>query len=249
MRPSASASVDDRGSVNQAEVPTSGLVDRVMQDVNAFIRDNELAPGAALPSEAAFAQKAGVSRPVVREAFRALSVLKLIDVGNGRRARVSPAHERVVSLVIDHAVHTKQITIQQILDVRRTIELRTAGLAALRRSDRESAEIVEIAASMQAHFGWPERVMELDIAFHEAIAKASRNPLFSLLVGSFRVVTRQTWAIGWASRPTDESRRESVNGHALIAAAIAERDVKAAENAMAAHFDLTVKALLNAGVN
>ena len=39
--------------------------------------------------------------------------------------------------------------------------------------------------------------MEHDIAFHEAIAAASRNPMFSLIVTAFSGVTRQTWAIGW----------------------------------------------------
>lgn len=193
--------------------------------------------------------RAGVSRAVARDGFRGLAALRLIDVGNGRRARVAPADEFVVSLMIDHSVHTKQITVQQILDVRRTIELRTVALAALRRTEDEAAEIVEIASGMRRSFAQPAKVMELDIAFHETIARASRNPLFSLLVGSFRVVTRETWGIGWASRPTDEARMESVEGHGAIAAAILDRNPQTAEKAMADHFDLTVKALLDAGVN
>ena len=73
---------------------------------------------------------------------------------------------------------------------------------------------------MKASFAEPAQVMELDIAFHEAIGAMSRNPLFALLVAAFRVVTRQTWGLGWASRPNDTERLESVNGHAVIAAAI-----------------------------
>ena len=141
--------------------------------------------------------------------------------------------------MIDHSVHTKQITVQQNLDVRRTIELRTVALAALRRTEDEAAEIVEIASGMRRSSAQPAKVMELDIAFHETIARASRNPLFSLLVGSFRVVTRETWGIGWASRPTDEARMESVEGHGAIAAAILDRNPQTAEKAMADHFDLT----------
>jgi len=228
---------------------TESLVDRVMAEVIDYIRANALEPGAILPSEATFAAKIGASRAVAREGFRGLAALRLIDVGNGRRARVAPADESVVSLMMDHAVHTKQITVQQILDVRRTIELRTVALAALRRTDAEAAAIGELAAEMSRGFDRPAEVMEFDIEFHEAIARASRNPLFALLVGSFRVVTRQTWATGWASRPTDAARRENVEGHAVIASAIQARNVAGAEKAMADHFDLTVKALLNAGVN
>jgi DNA-binding FadR family transcriptional regulator len=151
-------------------------------------------------------------------------------------------------MVMDHAVHTDQATIQQIFDVRRTIERRTVALAALRRTDKEAAEIMALAKAMQASFNDPEVVMKHDIAFHEAIAAASRNPMFALIVGSFHVVTRQTWPIGWASRATDDSRQESVDCHLAIARAIDERDPATGEALMSDHFDLTVKALLAAGV-
>jgi GntR family transcriptional repressor for pyruvate dehydrogenase complex len=185
---------------------------------------------------------------VVREAFRGLAALKLIEVSNGRRARVGTADESVVSLLIDHAVHTKQISIQQILDARRSMELRTVVLAALRRTDREAVEICAIAEDMVRSFGQPEHLMELDISFHELIARASRNPLFALLIGSFRFITRETFPIGWASQPDDDARRATVSGHAVIAAAIRDRRPQEAEKAMADHFDIAVKALINAGV-
>jgi GntR family transcriptional regulator, transcriptional repressor for pyruvate dehydrogenase complex len=227
---------------------SSSLVDRVMAEVSRHIRDKALTVGTALPSEAEFAARVGVSRAVAREGFRGLAALRLIDIGNGRRARVAAADESVTSLLIEHAVHTKQVNIQQILDVRRSIELRTVVLAALRRTEREAADIATTAVEMLRRFSEPAQVMELDMSFHEAIARASRNPLFALLVGSFRVVTHETWAIGWASRPNDDARRDSVGGHSVIARAIQDRDPQAAEKAMADHFDLTVRALLNAGV-
>jgi len=229
--------------------PSGGLVEHVMTAIKERIRSERLAQGDPLPSENALALEFGVSRAVVREAFRSLAALKLIDVGSGRRARVSAIDPNVLGLVLDHAVHTNQITIQQIYDVRRTIEMRTVALAALRRDDDEAAAIAALADAMARDFAAPERVMEHDIAFHETIARASRNPLFALVVGSFHVVTRQTWSIGWTSRPNDTERMASVAGHGSIARAIAARDPRAAENAMADHFDLSVKALLAAGVN
>ncbi|MCW6510783.1 FadR/GntR family transcriptional regulator [Lichenifustis flavocetrariae] len=231
-----------------ADPRAASLVDRLMADVCDHIRVNGLEPGAVLPSEADFASRAGVSRAVAREGFRGLAALKLIDVGNGRRARVAQTDDSVLSLMIDHAVHTKQIRIQQILDVRRTIELRTVALAALRRSDREATDIVDLAATMRANLAQPEKVMDADIAFHEAIAKASRNPMFALLVGSFRVVTRETWPIGWATRFNQASQVENIDCHDSIARAIRDRDMRAAESAMAHHFDSAIKTLVDAGV-
>jgi len=225
-----------------------GLLASVMNAVKAHIRDNGLQVGDELPSEGAFAELTGASRTIVREAYRSLAALTLIDIGNGRRARVAAPTADVLALITDHAVHTNQATIQQIFDVRRTIERRTVALAALRRTDREAAEILALADAMQRDFNEPQKVMEHDIAFHEAIAAASRNPMFSLIVGSFHVVTRHTWPIGWASRASNETRQESIDGHFAIAQAIANGDPAKGEAAMVEHFDLTVKALLAAGV-
>jgi GntR family transcriptional repressor for pyruvate dehydrogenase complex len=234
---------------DQSPAVAGSLVATVMASLQARIRTNGLTPGDVLPSENALATELNVSRAVVREAFRSMAALKLIDIGNGRRARVCAMDASVLALVLDHVVQTDQITVQQILDVRRTVEMRTVGLAALRRADREAAEISRLAAAMRADFTDSERVMQHDIAFHEAIAGASKNPMFALIVGSFQVVTRQTWRIGWVARPTDEDRLDNVACHEAIARAIDERDVRAAEAKMAEHFDNTVKVLLAAGIN
>jgi GntR family transcriptional regulator, transcriptional repressor for pyruvate dehydrogenase complex len=231
------------------DVAPGGLVSKVLGEIRHLIRAEGLKLGDSLPSETAIAEQLGVSRAVVREAYRSMAALKLIDVGAGRRARVSAFDHEVLALMIDHAVETDQITVQQILDVRRTIEIRTVVLAALRRSDREAREIAAFASAMRADFHDAAKVMEHDIAFHEAIAKASRNRMFAIVVGSFHVVTRQTWHIGWKARASDAERYELVGLHESIAAAIEAGDRHGAEARMAAHFDDTVKLLLMSGVN
>ena len=102
---------------------------------------------------------------------------------------------------------------------------------------------------MRSDFKDAEQVMEHDIAFHEAIATASKNPMFGLIVGSFHVVTRQTWPIGWLARPSDAERLDSIAVHEAIAAAISERDPRRAVTKMGEHFDGTVAILLAAGIN
>ena len=116
-----------------AAVPPSGgsLVDVAMRGVRSHIRDHDLKVGDALPGEATFATRFGVSKAVMREAFGALAALRLIDVANGRRARVSAIDGTVLATSLDHAVATHQISVPEIWEVRRTLELRTAELAAL----------------------------------------------------------------------------------------------------------------------
>lgn len=229
--------------------PDHNRVSRVVRGIRKLIRTEGLRTGDVLPSETSVGAALGVSRVVVREAFRSMAALGIIDVGNGRRARVAAVDHEVLALVIDHGVETNQVSIQQILDVRRTIEMRTVGLAAMLRSDREAREIADLAAAMRRDFTDPEAVMNSDIAFHRAIAEASRNPMFAMLVNSFHVVTRQTWRIGWQARPTDEDRMGSVACHEAIAVAIANRNRPEAQVLMANHFDNTVKMLLDSGIN
>lgn len=225
------------------------LVALTMNKMLALMRSENLKAGQPLPSEMALAGRFGVSRTVIREALRSLVALSLVDIGNGRRPRVRVPDGDVLGLIVDHAVLTEHVSIQQIYDVRRTIEMRTVELAAVRRTAAEAEQILELVAEMYADYAQPERVMEHDIAFHIAIGRASRNPMFDLIVRSFEAVTRQTWRVSWTSRRTEADRMRTVEGHKIIADAIAAGDPGAAAKAMADHFDDSVKALLNAGIN
>jgi DNA-binding FadR family transcriptional regulator len=225
-----------------------GLVSSTIGAITRLIREQDLMPGDRLPSEATLARDLQVSRTVVREAFRSLAALRIIELGTGRRATVAPIDHGAMSLIIEHGVHTDQISIQQIYDVRRTIETRIAALAALRRSEAEARLIGERAAAMRASLDAPAELMRHDLAFHAALASASRNPVFSLIVGAFQGITAQTWPIGWRSRTTPAAREAMIANHERIAAAIAEGDPERAAAAMSLHFDESVRVLLAAGL-
>lgn len=225
-----------------------GLVSMVIERVDEHIRRNGLMVGDLLPSEGTFAEQLGVSRVVMREAFRSLAAIGVIDVGSGRKARVAAIDSNVLAAIVDHAVHVEQVSVQQIWDLRRTLEARTVTLAALRRLEPEADRILRLAAAMRADFHEAEKVMAHDIAFHEAIAAAARNPSFSLVLGGFEKVMRQTWPIGWRSRANDAERMENVESHEQIARAIKASDPQAAQAAMAEHFDNSIKALISAGL-
>jgi GntR family transcriptional regulator, transcriptional repressor for pyruvate dehydrogenase complex len=134
---------------------SESLVVQTMRTITDHIRDAELKLGQAIPSEADFALKMGVSRAVVREAFSSLAMVGVIEVGNGRRARVGGIDETVLPIILNHAVLTEQVSVQQIYDVRRAIEQRTVVLAALRRTPAEAEMIVNLAAAMNRDFNDP----------------------------------------------------------------------------------------------
>jgi DNA-binding FadR family transcriptional regulator len=223
-------------------------VSGVIGALTRHIRVQELGPGDRLPSEADVAKELRVSRAVVREAFQSLAALRLIDLSAGKRATVAALDFAAMSPVIEHGISTDQITVLQIYDVRRTIETRTAALAAMRRSDEEAEAIRNSALAMAAAINDAPALLEHDLAFHLAIAKAARNPVFSLIVGAFEGATRQTWPIGWRSRSTEAEQRVMLGYHLDIAEAVRAGDPQAAQANMALHFDESVRALLVAGL-
>lgn len=223
------------------------LVDQAIRAVRGYIRDRDLKVGDTLPGEGAFATELGVSRAVMREAFGALAALRQIDVGNGRKARVAAIDGSVMASSIDHAVATAQIATSDVWDFRRTLELRTAELAAHHRSDADARAILAHAADMRAEAGDPSALMRHDIAFHQAIARASGNPLFTQIVRSFEPLMRTAVPAAWDTRRTQAQRTTILTLHQDIAQSIADRDETAAQTAMDRHFDASIADLFAAG--
>lgn len=93
------------------DIATEGRVENAIRAINLGIRRDRLRVGDPIPSESELAAGLCVSRTVVREALRALAALGIVDLGNGRRARVGTIDKDVLGLVLDHAVHTDQVTI------------------------------------------------------------------------------------------------------------------------------------------
>ncbi len=231
------------------QVGATSLVGTTIGAISRHIRENVLMPGDKLPSEAILSKELNVSRTVVREAFRSLAAMRIIELATGKRATVAQIDHGAMSLMIEHGVHTEQINIQQIYDVRRTIETRIVTLAAIRRSDAEATDILALAAAMRADVGEAAKLMEHDLAFHMALARASRNPVYVLIVGAFQGITRQTWPMGWKSRPTQASRDLMIATHLDIARAVVASDPQQAAASMSLHFDESVRALLTAGMS
>jgi len=211
-----------------------------MDAVQAYIVAHKLHVGDALPGEAHFAAELGVSRAVMREAFGAMAALKLIDVANGRRARVGAIDGSVMAASMNHAISTDQVTVSDIWDVRRTLEVRTAALAAVHRTEQEAARISELAELMAVETDDMPSITRHDIEFHATIARAGRNALFVQIVASFAPLMQIAVPAAWATRTEDHDRRETIARHRAIAAAIAARDEHAARQAMEAHFDASI---------
>lgn len=230
--------------INGASNAAGGsLVQQAMDAVTSYIRDSQLRVGDSLPGEGHFAGELGVSRAVMREAFGALAALRMIDVGNGRKPRVAAIDGSVFAASLGHGVSTAQISVADVWDVRRTIEERTAMLAAENRTDEQAAAIHQLVDRMAAQVD-ERSPTDDDIALHTLIAEASGNPLFVAIVRSFEPLMQVAVPEAWRTRTTPEQRRSIIANHRALADAIATRDPAAAMAAMTGHFDASVGALL-----
>ena len=229
-----------------ATLPETGgsLVARAMEAVKLHIRESGMRVGDTLPGEAYFAEKFGVSRAVMREAFGGLAALRLIDVANGRRAKVGALDGSVMAASLDHALSTSQIKVADVWDVRRTIEMRTAALAARNATPVQAARIVALAEAMGKDDQPHKETTEDDIEFHLAIAEASGNALFNQIVVSFVPLMRIAVPRAWRTRQTEEEKSDILGRHKRLAWAIANGDSAQAERCMAEHFDEAIGALL-----
>jgi DNA-binding FadR family transcriptional regulator len=235
--------------MNTAAQPVSAraggsLVRQAMDAVVDHIRAHGLRVGDVVPGEAHFAAELQVSRAVMREAFGALSALTRIEVVNGRKPRVAAIDGSVMAAALDHAVATAQVTVPQVWEVRRTIEVRTAALAAANRTREEAERLVEIAAAMARDADDLAVMTAHDLAFHKAIAAASHNELFSQIVAAFGPLMQVAIPTAWRTRAARDQRDVMLDRHRDVARAIARRDPEAAAAAMEAHFDAAVGDLL-----
>ena len=213
------------------------LVQQAIRTVANYMREQGLRPGDTLPGEKYFADELGVSRAVMREAFGALGALQIIDIARGRKPKVSPVDGSLFATSIVHGFNTSQISIMDVWDVRRTIEMRTAELAASARTDAEVKEIEKIVDQMALSLGDADEASRLSVEFHQAIARASHNVLFAQIIASFAPLVRIATREASRNYTTKALKQIVVRRHKAVARAIARRDPKAAADAMRQHFD------------
>lgn len=228
---------------------TETLSQSAVTSVIHHIQKHGLRAGEKLPSEAHFIAQLGVSRTVVREAFKSLSAIGIIEMSAGSRAQVGAFDDSVIGLILSHALRTEQLNVQQVWDARRAIEIRTVELAAMHRTEEDVMNINALARQMRENYHDLPVMTQCDIAFHTAIAQATRNPLFPVLVASLTGAMRETNPIVWRSRKSDEEQLEIIILHEAIAVAIESGDAGAAVLALERHFDVAFSGLVRAGFN
>jgi GntR family transcriptional repressor for pyruvate dehydrogenase complex len=215
------------------------LSDRVTDSVLELITTSALKPGDRLPSERDLGTRFGVSRTVVREALRSLAAKGVLDVRSGSGAIVARVDVDTASQALRLFVQGSRegaegdrVEYEQINDVREMLETRVARIAARVARDTDLESLRELHKQMGAARKDWELASKLDVAFHRAIAAATHNPLFVVMLDSIEPalleIRRKT--LGTPGRPA-----RALKAHALILDRIAAKDPEGAEGAMIEH--------------
>ncbi|QWF83045.1 FadR/GntR family transcriptional regulator [Amycolatopsis sp. CA-230715] len=164
----------------------SGLVDEVIGQLRAAIAAGEWPVGERIPTEPELVASLGVGRNTVREAVRALSHSGLLEVRQGDGTYVRATSE--VSGAIRRLCGSE---LREVLQVRRTLEMEGARLAALNRTEEDVAALTDLLAKRD--HAYTERRTEdfahIDTEFHLAVVRSGHNTLLAeLYLGLTEVV-------------------------------------------------------------
>jgi GntR family transcriptional repressor for pyruvate dehydrogenase complex len=195
------------------------------------ILSGEWPVGTRLPSERQLAEHYGVSRPVVREALRALSEHGLVEILPGRGSFVRQAQATDAASRLDALYRRRQATPRDLVEARTTLECAAAALAA----ERATADDLATIEAALRRFDQSQSIVEqarYDLAFHLAIARAAHNPVIETMFGS---ITTLTFELMLRSLSDPDVARVSVPYHLVIYQAIQEGAVERARTAMAEH--------------
>lgn len=217
------------------------LVETVAEELLERILRGEVAPHEALPPEAQIAREHEVSRLTVREALKALQAQNIVQVRRGLGTFVNPPDAwtglEAILKAASRGVASSQVALR-LLEVRRMVETGSAELAAQHVTDEDLAAMETAVQDLErAHAAQDlDAVTAADMAFHDAVLRASGNPFVPVLLGQLSQLLyterRNTSAF-------PEVQRHAIRHHRLVLAAIASRDPAAARTAMEEHLDQT----------
>ncbi|GAA1714724.1 FadR/GntR family transcriptional regulator [Kribbella sp. NPDC056951] len=222
------------------------LLDDLAASMLGLIADRKLAVGDQFESVRSLAERFRVAVPTVREALRRLEAIGALELRHGSGVYVGPNVGRLV-LANPLALTPSADRLVELLQARALIEPPVAALAAKARSEAALVQMeqdLEQAAELIAS-GDHDRLAEINMDFHRALAQASGNATLAEVVESVTVVNvREQLEILHihGDRETDLAEH-----HAILAAVRAGDDVLA-EQLTRAHLD-GVLAVINDRVN
>ncbi|GAB3162313.1 FadR/GntR family transcriptional regulator [Myceligenerans halotolerans] len=202
------------------------VTDVAILRIREMIIAGDLAPGDRLPPEKELSERLGLSRSSLREAVKALELIRVLDVRRGDGTYVTSLEPRLLleamSFVVD--LHDDQ-SVLEIFAVRRILEPAASALAARHAAETDLTRLRELVTSVDESAD-VESLVEHDLEFHRGIAEATGNTYLASLIDSLssHTVRARIWRGITQENAVDRTLRE----HHAILDAIAAGDAELA---------------------
>ncbi len=151
---------------------------QIIEQIIELIIAGELKSGDRLPGERLLAEQLSTSRPSIREAFRTLEVIGLLDVRHGGGTFVRDFQLIPFLSTIAPLFFRNMDIMGELMDFRLMLEENAVKTAAKHGNPKVIEKMAEALESMKS--GDPNITEQADINFHMSIFSATGNRIFEL---------------------------------------------------------------------
>jgi GntR family transcriptional repressor for pyruvate dehydrogenase complex len=230
-------------SVKTMRIIKKKAADYVREEIRRRILNGELREGDKLPNQSEFAEQLGVSRPSLREALQDLTRLGAIEQRPGLGTILVSRAPALLADSMELPFLSDAEGVIELTETRRLIETGMIGLAVVRATDEEIAEIGRVMdeSAEAAGRGDIAQYQEKDLIFHHLIAKAAHNRFVTHMFQAIRQSFEQFLKEAFAVLP--EMLDQSMRDHREIYEALKDREQERAMAAVSKHLIRVQKAI------
>ncbi|GJD53766.1 HTH-type transcriptional repressor NanR [Methylobacterium crusticola] len=209
--------------------------------VFAFLRERLLAgslrPGDRLVPERELAAQLGVSRPVVREALRALNALGIVEIRDRSGTVVRRPDVRVLNDFFTFALAQQADVADDLMQARIAVECQAVRLACERANVADLERLRAALGRIDATIDDPQAGGAADFAFHRAIVTAGHSDTLGVLHDAMAAVLMRSHVDRRGLVRADGAMKAYlIEDHRRIFEAVAARDPARADRVLRGHF-------------
>jgi GntR family transcriptional repressor for pyruvate dehydrogenase complex len=198
------------------------VTDEAILKIKGMLLSGELRPGDRLPPEKELSENLGLSRSSLREAVKALDLIRVLDVRRGDGTYVTSLEPRLLLEAMSFVVDLHQdSSVLDIFEVRRILEPTATAMATRRAEPQDIDTLLDLLTEVDDHTT-VEALVAHDVKFHGFINALSGNAYLASLLESLSSSTLR--ARIWRGLTEENSVARTLSEHRAIVAAMASGD-------------------------
>ncbi|MEP7239421.1 MAG: FadR/GntR family transcriptional regulator [Devosia sp.] len=210
------------------------ISEQVANRIMSMIKSGNLRSGDRLPTEAQMGIAFGISRPPLREALKALTLMGVLESRQGGRYTVTDLSPSRLVAPFSALLSTSDYDVDEHFEARTVVDCELVRLCTVRATPEQRQRIMQHAVDGRAFYDDPVAFRLLDIEFHQSLNDAADNRLLTALAQGMYDIGLDVRRIASAV-PGNIAR--SVAQHIVVAEAVRIGDAPAAVAAYRHHLE------------